>query len=511
MTAPQVVLGDVRVLSPGPPAHRFRGDVVISGGSVVSLHPAGEGTPATGERIECDGRWLLPAFADSHLHLDTLGQQKSVVRLPRRLSAEEFAGLLRNVTGDGWLVAQGWEDPLAELLRPNPRSFLDAVRPDRPVWAFAYDHHRAFLNSAALEAVGASLANSDGVLLEKDLERAWHRVPPLPVDPERVVADLHRYGVSAATSFDGTAARARWERASAQGRITLRIRHSIPEVEFTARVGGDLPPPQLDRASWFLTPWVKLFFDGTLGSRTAWMKQPYTDLPQSFGDERIAATSRDGLADAIGASGWGVCIHAIGDAAFGAALDAIERVHAARAVRGSSGVDRIEHGQCLDLEDLPRLAGIGAVVSMQPCHLLEDAQVAPERWGDRCRGAFAARSLIRGGIPIVFGSDAPIETVDPWIDIGAAVDRVDRRGRFPSGWLPDQCISFDEALAARTSAAADANLLPRGWGRIEPGSPADLQILGCEDPAQVRTIGQARLERLLVGGEWQRLSEGVAP
>jgi len=280
-----------------------------------------------------------------------------------------------------------------------------------------------------------------------------------------------------------------------------RRRGCVDEFRTRSRA-GDLPPPRIDPDAPFLAPWVKLFLDGTLGSHTAWLGAPYDDL-ESRGDERIGEMERLALAAEIAESGFGVCLHAIGDAAVRAAIDFIERLRSAR--RGGA-VDRIEHCELLDLADLPRLVRSGATVSMQPCHLLEDASVAPERWGSRCRGVFAARSLLAAGAPLVLGSDAPIETADPWVDLRAAVDRRDRAGRFPDGWVREERISFDEALASRTSRAAAANHLPAGWGRIEPGSPADLQLLECDDPAEVTSIEDAGLVGLFVGGEWQDLS-----
>lgn len=507
--AVDLVLADVRAHSPvgsaGGAPQRFRGDVSIAAGRIASLHPDGAGTPRAAERRECDGRWLLPAFCDSHLHLHTLAEQRAVLRLPRRIAPPELGERLSARAGGGaeWIVAQGWADPLAAELLPSPRAFLDAIHPSRPVWLFAYDHHRALLNSAALAAVGIDPADSQGVLLEGVLDRAWCRVPPLPADLPGAVRDLHSLGIAAATSFDGSAARERCRRAIEEEGLRLRLRHSIPLEEFRARHdAGDLPPLRLDPESPFLAPWVKVFLDGTLGSHTAWLRAAYDDLG-GRGDERIPADERRRIASLIAESGYGVCLHAIGDAAVAAAIEIIEEV---RRERTGIVADRIEHGECLDLDDLPRLARSGATVSMQPCHLLEDAAIAPERWGERCRGAFAARSMLAAEVPVVFGSDAPIETADPWVDLRAAIDRRDRAGRFPGGWIPEERLGFEEALAARTVGAAAANHLPAGWGRIAPGAPADLQLLECGDPARVGSIEEARLVGLLVGGEWQELA-----
>lgn len=510
-----LLLRDARVLSPGDPPSPWRGDVRVERGRIASLHPGGRSSPRGAEVRDLAGRWLLPAFCDSHLHLHTLAEQRAVVRLARSTSPAELADRLAAASAgaQGWVVAQGWADPLADQLAPSPREFLDARIPGRPVWAFAYDHHRAILSSAALAAVGIDPRGSDGVLLESALEEAWRAVPERPADVRVAIRWLHCHGIAAATSFDGSGARERCRRAVEEEGHRLRLRHSIPLAEFRRRAaGGDLPRPGRDREAPFLAPWVKLFLDGTLGSRTAWLKAPYSDQG-GCGDERIGEEERRELARAIAESGYGACLHAIGDAACAAAIRFIAELGERRGPGVGAVdriVDRIEHGELLDPDDLDGLARSGAVVSMQPCHLLDDASTAPERWGARCRGAFAARSLLERGIPLVLGSDAPIETVDPWIDLRAAVDRIDRGGRFPGGWIPDERISFSEALAARTSRAAPANLLPAGWGRVEPGAPADLQILECEAPERVSRIGEAGLVGLLVAGEWQDLAAAEA-
>lgn len=507
------VLRDARILDPGPvgadgPPLALRGDLVLEDGRIAAVHPDGVGAPRgdDAETLDLEGRWVLPAFCDSHLHLDYLAQQRSVIALARDVSPDALAARLdpSTVEGEGWIIAQGWVDPLPERLVPSPRAFLDHLHPERPVLVFAVDHHRALLNSAALRAVGEPHhASHDGVLLESALDAAWKRVPPLPADVPGAVEDLHRFGIAAATSFDGTDARERWRAAARDGRLGLRLRHTMPEDEFLRRhAAGEAGDEPLDREAAFLVPWVKLFLDGTLGSRTAWMLEGYSDAPEERGDERIPEGRRRAIVDALAASGMAVCIHAIGDAAVRAATGVVEDLTTARGAR----VDRIEHAQLIAPEDLERIRKSGAVVSMQCCHLLEDASVAPERWGDRCRGAFAARAALDAGVPWILGSDAPIETADPWVDIRAAVDRVDRAGRFRDGWIPEQRVTFAEALRARTSAAAGPNILPEGWGRIRPGAPADLQVLECEDPGAVGDHGSARLARLLVAGEerWTR-------
>ncbi len=475
-------------------------DVAIENGRISEIGPKYQ--LASGQQeFEMSGRWLLPAFCDSHIHLHTLAQQQRVLKLARDTTPEILRDRLGGDQSQGWLVAQGWQDPLEEQLQPNPRLFLDEVSPRQPIWAFAYDHHRAVLNSAALREVGYNPEQSDGVLLEDEMMEAWGRVPELDADLPLTIQALHRHGIAAATSFDGTAAREIWRKHIGSTKQTvLRVRHSIPVEEFMAKAGsGGLLSDPVNREDAFCVPWVKVFLDGTLGSRTAWLKEPYCDQG-GIGEERIRPEERARIARAIAKSGFGVCLHAIGDAAVLAAQQFIETVQLNRS--GDRQVlDRIEHAQLIDLGDLSRISAAKTLVSMQPCHLLEDAAIAPERWGDRCQGAFAARAVLEAGIPLIFGSDAPIETFDPWVDIGAAVDRIDREGVYSQGWVVAQALTFQEAFSARTSAAGVGNYLPNGWGVLEVGSPADLQVLECEHPTKVRNITEARLQELWIAGD----------
>ena len=507
MTAP-LWLRDARLPAPFA-AEGSRWDLLLDGGVISARVPHDPHAKPNEPTWDLDGRWLLPAFVDSHLHLHTMAQWTSVLELDRSTTRESLAARLGALppSPTGWRIAKGWHDPLADTLTPDPRQFLDQVSPEVPAWVFAADHHRALLNSAALRAVGVSPEGHEGVLLENELMAAWESVPPLPADVNAVAETMNGCGIVAATSFDDEVALARWRTAVEDEALPLRVRHSRPHPEYLAAVdGAAVEAPVGSRESRFFAPWVKGFLDGTLGSRTAWLLEPYADAPTEWGDERVPAGERDRLAREVARGGWSIALHAIGDAAVDSALDMIEAVARARAEFGvaAQAPDRVEHAQLLPPDSLERWRRSGAVASMQPCHLLEDAAVGPERFGDRCSRLFAAQTLLEANVPLCFGSDAPIETVDPWIDVRAAVDRVDRAGRFPDGWIAAERISWDQAILGRTAHAAATNALPEGWGTLEPGAPADLQILGCDDPRRVSTIDDAKLESLSLAGEWLR-------
>ncbi|MFQ5655033.1 MAG: amidohydrolase [Planctomycetota bacterium] len=495
-------------MHPEIPAREERGSVLIVDGRIARRIPAPEPPPGGVRRIDLAGRWLLPSFCDSHQHFFHAAQGRGMLELPREVSAGGLAEALLRQPGQSWILGTGWADPLSEFLRPTPRAFLDRVHPERPVFLWASDLHRALVNSVALrlceiEGVGGGSGTgrhagepARGVLLERRAEAAWERIPPVPAALEDRIEETHRFGITALSTFDRAASRAALAGLAEKGRLPLRIRHSIPWEDSLA---GDLPAAEIDPERGFQIAWVKLFLDGTLGSRTAWLHDDYSDEPGSRGVERIPRDELDRGLRAIAGAGTGVAIHAIGDRAVGEALEAIQRL---RDWRRSPWPDRIEHAQLIDDATLERLDGSGVILSMQPCHLIEDHLIAPARWGTRCRGAFPLRRLLDRGIEIVLGSDAPIETADPWVNINAARRRQGRDGTPTGGWHPEEGISFDEAFHLATAGCARGNLLPEGWGSLRPGSPADLQVLEAEDPREIATVAEARLAGLMLDGEW---------
>jgi predicted amidohydrolase YtcJ len=220
---------------------------------------------------------------------------------------------------------------------------------------------------------------------------------------------------------------------------------------------------------------LKVFADGSLGSQTAEMSEPYHGQPGNFG---ISVLSRDELQDIMGRAseaGIACAVHAIGDAANRKVLDVFAQLRANGV--GERLRHRIEHAQLLRPDDIPRLKELGIIASMQPIHATSDMMMADRYWGERARYSYAWRSLLDSGARLAFGSDCPVESLDPLMGIHAALTRQRASGEPEGGWYPQERISVAEAVHAYTLGAAYASGEEMAHGSISPGKLADLVVL----------------------------------
>ena len=254
------------------------------------------------------------------------------------------------------------------------------------------------------------------------------------------------------------------------------------------------------------TPWlfgdrlrmggVKLYADGALGSRGAWLKQPYADKPDSRGLQFLKDAELLAKADEAASHGVQVAIHAIGDAADAQVISAYEKLSAKY---GKERRWRIEHFQIADPADIPRLAPAGIIASMQPTHQTSDRLMAEKRLGpDRLAGAYAWQSVLKSGARIAFGSDFPVESPNPFPGLAAAISRQDLNGEPPGGWLPKERVSFEQALSGFTRDAAYAGYAEQKFGALEPGKWADFIIVDRD----VSTVDAQALARTQVLETW---------
>ncbi len=488
---------------PGSPDHRF--DLRVDDGVITRWSEAGQGDRSGARVLDLADLWVLPAFVDSHQHLLYSMQHSRQHSLADRSTAD-VVELLKTHGGDGsavlknW-IGHGWKDPLPRHLPPDPRRFLDEQFHGASVFLWNSDHHRALVSSRALRQAGFDTDRHDGIVTEEDAEKVWAAMERGEAgDAGQATRWLLEQGIAAVTSFDRGDSIAILQEESFGKDLGVRIRHGLPEEEFLSAVErGVAPLPVGDRQDPFAMRWIKIFIDGTLGSRTAWMKDEYQDEPGQFGCVRRPSVDLDETARLAAEGGWALAIHAIGDAAV---KEANRVIGLTRSLRSERLPDRIEHFQCFDRSDLAAIREVGSIASMQPCHLYQDRAILLERWGDRAANALALKSVDEAGIPLILGSDSPIESADPWLDIDAAVRRLPRDGAGES-FFSEQCVRFEKAFHWRSAGAAEGNWLPPGWGTLEEGTSADFQVIAASDPVSVHRIEEAGLLDVFSLGSWR--------
>lgn len=488
----------------GDAAHPWASSLAIRGNHIVALDNLEEGS----ERIDLGGRLVLPGLWDAHIHFYYWSLGLTQVQLARCPSLEDLCQRVRQrVESDpqqGWIQGWGWNETLWPEARLPNRHDLDRVTAHQPCILWRSDIHSAVVNTLALQIAGlleGEVAIEGGVI-DRDAEGvptgllrelAINRVRECLPSPSAEQLDaalregasqLHRYGVTSICDQrlkdheDGPRCLAALARLNRRGHLDLRVNcniaaHNLPLLEalgLSSSVGDDRV--QLGH--------VKIFCDGTLGSRTAWMLEPFLPAPfDEHGNKGLVVTPLEQIEDEIRRAvvlNFPVSIHAIGDRANRACLDLFERARL-------SGVEppvvphRIEHVQTLADEDLPRLAALELTASMQPAHVLDDMDTADAYLGERARTAYRFRSLAEAGASLAFGSDAPVSEVNPFYGIHGALcrQRPDRMARGP--WQPQECLDLEQTLRAYTIGAARAAGRHRLTGSLTPGKRADLVVL----------------------------------
>jgi predicted amidohydrolase YtcJ len=299
--------------------------------------------------------------------------------------------------------------------------------------------------------------------------------PPAAADLDRALRDAFphawRVGLTTLHDMDGGEAFGAYERLRGQDSLGVRV------VEYLPVEALDDLPAAADRWSdrWLRVGGIKVFVDGALGTRTAAVLAPYAGEPANLGVLAIDEPALRQVAKRAAAAGLPLAVHAIGDRANRVALDALEQ---AGPPGEGAPPHRIEHAQLVDPDDIGRYGVLGIVASMQPIHATQDAQMADRYWGKRCETAYAWRSLLDKGAVLAFGSDCPVEDMNPMLGIHAAVTRRTVDGRMgPQGWYPAQRLTVAEAVYAYTAGAAYAGGMDDWLGSLMPGKLADLVVL----------------------------------
>lgn len=474
--------------------------------------------------LDLTGAIITPGLTDAHIHLTEWAFARRETDLANAESPQHAAALVAAQAGStaapgAWLRGRGWSRHRFGDGEPH-RTLLDDVAPHRPVALQSHDMHALWVNSAALHAAGidASTPDPDGGTIVRDgageptgLLLEWAGTLVARVIPEPALGDacdavraaqreLHALGITGVHSYPGihltqpdpfTVLQHLRER----GELRLRALQHIPlhDLEHAIALGirsrfGD---------EWIRIGALKMFLDGALGSRTAWMREPY----EGDTSRGMRVMEPDEFRDTVrraAAAGLASTVHAIGDAAVCLALDVL----CDPAVRVPALPHRIEHLQCCPPERFGDAAAAGVVCSMQPAHLITDWSVAERCWGsERSRGVFSLASLLRNGTILAFGSDAPVEPVDPRRGFLAAALRQDLNGEPRDGWCAQERISALDTLRGYTVGAARAAGDAAPAGTLAAGAPADFVAWDRDPLGDPQEIMSMRCVAAIVGGD----------
>lgn len=508
---------------------RFTGLVVDNQGKVKQLLTARDRRPERIQRTDGRGRTLLPGLIDAHGHVMGLGLNALQLDLSDTNSLAEAQQRIRAYAAANphlrWITGRGWNQERWGLGRFPTAAELDAAVADRPVYLERADGHAGWANSAAMRAAGITAETQappggriersgrrpSGLFVDAAMPLVERHIPPhLPITRDlalrRAQEILLSHGLTTVTDM-GTSAED-WlvmRRAGDASALHLRILSYASGIEPLLAVAGQGPTPWL-YGNRLRMVGVKLYLDGALGSRGAWLNQPYRDAAGERGLPLVSDTELKNLMSRAAMSNFQVAVHAIGDRANAVLLDAIEEL------AGTYTGDRrwrIEHAQVVDPADLPRFARHGIVASMQPVHQASDWRMAEARMGrERLGGAYAWASMLRGRVPLAFGSDFPVESPNPFHGLAVAISRQDAEGLPPGGWFPGERLSLEQAFEAFTRRAAFAAFAEDRLGTLEPGRMADFlfvdtDIFRTSDP---RAIRDTRVLETWVGGRqaWTR-------
>jgi predicted amidohydrolase YtcJ len=478
---------------------RFAAMLVGDDGRVQRLYQRGERkADRTRFRFDGKGRTLLPGLIDAHGHVMELGLGALQLDLSDTNSLQEAQAKIAAYAAANptprWIVGRGWNQERWGLGRFPTAAELDAAVKDRPVWLGRVDGHAGWANNAAIKEAGITgktpspaggrieLAKGQptGIFVDAATDLVQKVVPaPLPLVRDRALAKaqdiLLGFGVTAVADMGTTPDD--WlvmRRAGDLGRLDVRIISYGSGLESALAIGGTGPTPWLYDSRLRLIG-VKLYSDGALGSRGAWLKQPYKDKPGERGLSFLSDTEIRNLMSRAAMDKFQIAVHAIGDAANDQLLGSIEEL--SDTYKGDRRW-RVEHAQIVDPADLPRFGKHGIIASMQPVHETSDWKMAEARMGvERLGGAYAWRSMLANGAPLAFGSDFPVESPNPFPGIAAAVTRQDPSGQPPGGWMPEQRLTLEQAVAAFTRGGAYAGFADDRIGSLEKGRFADFILI----------------------------------
>jgi len=513
----RVWTGDTR--RPWADAVAVQGNQIAAVGSSAEIRKlAGAATRV----IDAKGAMVVPGFTDAHVHFIDGGFALQSVKLRDAKTKAEFirriGAFARTVPSGAWILNGDWDHENWGGELPT-RQWIDSITPHNPVWINRLDGHMNLANSAALAAAHVTRGVKDvsggtivrdatgeltGVFKDNAMGVVDRAVPPAPAAMmdralAGAMAHVNAQGVTAVHHMGSWGDLAAFERAHKAGTLTTRIYASVPLSSWKrladtvkARGHGD---------DWVRIGGLKGFVDGSIGSHTAAMLEPFTDAPNDRG--LMVNTEADLYAwtKAGDAAGLQVLVHAIGDRAIRTQLDIFERVAKENGPRDRRF--RIEHAQHIAPADMARFGALGVIPSMQPYHAIDDGRWVDRVIGaDRSKGTYAFKSLLDTKARLAFGSDWFVAPPMPLMGIYAAVTRRTLDEQRPEGWVPEQKVTVEQALRAYTAGGAYAGFAEANRGMIKVGMLADLTMIDKDltriAPAAIR---DAKIVRTIVDGK----------
>jgi len=473
--------------------------------------------------VDAKGGRLLPGFNDAHVHFSDGGASLAAVQLTDATSIKEFVKRISDYASHApkgeWIRNGEWDETKWSPARLPTRQDIDAATADNPVALDRYDGHMILVNSKVLALAGITSKTPDppggvivrdatgeptGALKDAATELVQHIAPPLTAAQRRRAIDgaLHEAAMRGVTSVQDMTLDygdlAVYSQLLDEGKLSVRVYGAPPiaklEDQAQLGIGRAFGGPALRIGA------LKMFADGSLGSRTAYFIQPYADEPANRGLlysdmlPLIKAGQRLMRADAANLQ---VCTHAIGDAGIATTLDLYQAVEKADGPRDRRW--RIEHAQHMAAKDFERFAQLHVIASVQPYQAIDDGRWAEARIGhDRASRTYAFRTFMDHGVRLAFGTDWPVAPLDPMLTLYAATTRATLDGKYPQGWFPEQKLTIQEAIAAYTMGSAYAEFQEHDKGSIEPGKLADMVLLSQD----VLTIAPAAIRDSHVLKTW---------
>ena len=520
---PSLIVVNARIWT-GDPRRPWADALAVDGAHIAAVGTSAEvkkmAGPAT-RVIDGAGRMVTPGFIDAHVHFITSGFALASVQLRDAKTPAEFMARIKayaaTVPKGTWIMGGDWDHEAWGGALPT-RAWIDSVTPDHPVWVNRLDGHMSLANSLALSAGKVTRATAEvaggtivrdangeptGVLKDnaQDLVNGAVPDPSAAQYDQAMDAAMHYVAAQGVTSVHHMGLWSElpvFQRAHDAGRMITRIYAMVPLSTWTllrdtvaARGRGD---------EWFRIGGLKAFVDGSLGSHTAAMFQPFSDTPTDTG---LFVTRPDDLyvwTSGADRAGLQVIVHAIGDRAIRTQLDIFQRVEREDGSRDRRF--RIEHAQHIAPSDIPRFAALNVIPSMQPYHAIDDGRWADKVIGpERAKTTYAFRALLDAKARLAFGSDWSVAPATPLEGIYAAATRRTLDGLHPGGWVPEQKITVEEALRAYTTGAAYAGFDEQVKGSLERGKLADFVIIDHDitriPPEQIR---EAKVMMTVVGG-----------